>query len=178
MDGLIVGVVSGIVTSWVLYFGKYLWDSRVKPYLAEIRYQGVIISGTWTGKTDWVFASTTPNNANPNPNPPVADQPDSHAEWRLFLEQSAQSLAGTFSIKIKSPQKQFALDFKVNGYMWEGYVTLNCIPVDRRVTSYATMLLKLHLGGVTLVGQMCFRMVEDEKVGVVPIGINRTEVIA
>ncbi len=191
VDGIVIGVVAGIITSWVIYFGKYLWDTKFKPYWEELRYQGVIVSGVWTGKADWkepAQGANIPQNAGVQTNsaaqPPApvqpnpADKPDSHSEWRLYLEKSAHNLKGSFSIKFNSPHQKYSLDFKVTGYMWEGYLTLNCLPVDRRITSYATMLMKLHAGGGTLIGQICLRSVQDETVAAVPLGLDRTEVLA
>ena len=79
--------------------------------------------------------------------------------------------AAYFSFKNK--EKDFTLDFDVTGYLWEGYLTLNFLPKDKRVTSYATALLKLHGGGASLVGQMCFRNVEEEKVTAIELGLGR-----
>jgi len=189
-DGIIIGVVAGILTSWVIYFGKYLWDTKLRPYWEELRYQGVIVSGIWTGKADWNSSAkgAIPPNAGVQGSPitqspalvqpDLADKPDSHSEWRLYLEQSAHALKGLFSIKFNAPHKKYSLDFKVTGYMWEGYLTLNCLPVDRRITSYATMLMKLHAGGGVLIGQICFRSVEDEKVASEFLSLERSEALA
>jgi hypothetical protein len=120
--------------------------------MRSLRYQGVIVDGSWVG----------------------ASKDDEHEqESRLFLTQSAHQLAGTFIISFKGEKKDFVLDFQVTGYMWEGYLTLNLLPKDKRVTSYATALLKLHGGGTQLVGQMCFRNVEEEKVTAMPMAVGR-----
>jgi hypothetical protein len=66
--------------------------------------------------------------------------------------------------KFKNPEEEFAIDFNVSGYIWEDYVTLNFTPKDRRITSYATALLKIHDNGLTLVGTRLFRDVIQETV--------------
>jgi predicted small secreted protein len=150
-DGL-VGIIAGILTTWIIIAAKYFWQRKVTPYLKAVRYQGVVVDGSWIGKSK-----------------------DEHHEQesRIFLEQHAHQLNGTFIFSFKNNEKDFVLDFQVTGYMWEGYLTLNFIPKDKRVTSYATALLKLHGGGTHLVGQMCFRNVDEEKVTAIPMAVGR-----
>lgn len=144
----ILGIVTGILTSAILYLSKLFFDTKITPYLREIRYQGVKIDGAWSGKNE-------------------------ESESRLFLEQSAHELTGSFTIKYKNETRESVLDFNVRGYMWEGYITLNFIPKDRRITSYATTLLKLHDGGHLLMGQWCFRNVQTENVEAWPMSLGR-----
>ena len=61
------------------------------------------------------------------------------------------------------------------GYIWEGYVTLNFTPKDKRITSYATALVKLHDGGISLVGTWLFRDVAKEGVNQVPLCLFRNQ---
>lgn len=150
-DG-IVGIVAGLITTWLIILGRYLWVTKATPYFRAVRYQGVDIGGPWV--------SHGTNN-------------DVTVEHRLFLRQSAHDLAGSFLFSFASNEKSFKIDFDVKGYMWEGYVTLNFIPRDKKVTSYATTLLKLHGGGVELRGQMCFRNVESETVDAITLSFFR-----
>jgi len=150
-DGL-VGIITGILTTWLILTGKFLWQYKVTPYLRAIRYQGVEVDGSWIGTS----------------------QDDEHqSESRLFLEQSAHELSGSFIFTFKNSDKDFSLDLEVKGYLWEGYITLNFLPKDKRITSYATSLLKLHGGGGLLLGQMCFRNVDEENVTVIPMVLAR-----
>lgn len=133
----VFGIVTGIITTVVLYLAKVIWTAKVVPFLTSTRYQGVKIDGQWSG-------------SDKNDDPEKGDIFEN--EFSLFLTQNAHELAGSFLFKFKSPEKEFSLDFNVIGYMWEGYVTLNFTPKDKRITSYATTLLKLHDGGLTLIG--------------------------
>lgn len=147
MVELVIGIVSGILTSWFLYFVKVLFDTKVTPYLRETKYQGVKIEGIWVGE-------------------------NTESASRLLLEQSAHELTGSLTINFKVNAIP-VLDFNVRGYMWEGFITLNMIPKDRRITSYATALLKLHDGGYQLVGKWCFRNVQTEEVEAWPMSLAR-----
>ena len=148
----VVGVVTGVLTTWVIIVAKTFWESKVTPYIQATRYQGVKVDGPWIGKTK---------------------DEEHESESRLYLTQSAHELAGSFVFSFKNNEKEFTIDFNVKGYMWEGYITLNFIPKDKRVTSYATALVKLHGGGALLVGQMCFRNIEEELVTAIPMAVSR-----
>lgn len=156
LDEGLIGIVAGIITTWILFVGKVFWDSKIIPYLRELRYQGVRIDGAWSGHSK-------------------CEEKDKEFESdaRLFLIQSAHELTGSFTFNFKNSSKDFTLDFNISGYMWEGYITLNFLPKDRRITSYATALMKLHDGGHSLVGQWCFRDVEAEKVLAIPMVLIR-----
>ena len=160
----VVGIVTGILTTALLYAAKIFLSAKVTPFLKRIQYQGVQIDGVWTGTSE----VTSEQVAAGELGPPF------RSESSLFLEQNAHDLNGTFHFKFKSDVKDFTLEFIVTGYMWEGYVTLNFTPKDRRVTSYATGLLKLHDGGTTLIGTWLFRDVVKEIVSQTPLILARS----
>jgi len=179
MDELIqqgvLGIITGILTTVVLFIIKILWDSRVYPFLKKIRYQGVEIDGSWTGGLE-VTQSQIDNSIEQQDEQPIQG-PAFKTEYNLFLNQNAHSLTGSFLFKFKSDLKDFTLDFNVNGYMWEGYITLNFTPKDKRLTSYGTCLLKLSDGGWVLSGDWLFRNVETECVTNSPLSLYRNKII-
>lgn len=160
LDQGIVGIVTGICTTAVLYLIKVLWTKKAVPFLVSTRYQGVKIDGQWVG-----------SGKNDDPEQGTIFE----TEFSLFISQSAHHLGGSFHFKFKNQEKNFNLDFDVSGYMWEGYVTLNFTPKDKRVTSYATALVKLHDGGQSLIGTWLFRDVINEFVNQVPLFLVRSQ---
>lgn len=162
----VLGIVTGILTTAILFTIKVFWTEKVTPFLASIRYQGVVIAGQWSG-----FIEITEKDIEEG----KLEGPPLKSEYSLFLIQNAHNLTGSFLFKFKNPEKEFAIDFNVSGYMWEGYVTLNLTPKDRRITSYATALLKLHDGGQTLVGTWLFRDVIQEIVNQTPLFFVRNQ---
>lgn len=162
MDSIIeqgvVGIVTGILTTILIFVARDFWATKFVPFLEKIRYQGVLIGGQWYG---------TSENKNTEKGGIYWN------EATLFLEQKAHDLSGIFIYKFRDPQKEFSLEFDVKGYVWEGYLTLNFTPKDRRVTSYATALLKLHSGGSLLLGEWLFRNVEQECVGRTSLSLGR-----
>jgi hypothetical protein len=154
----IVGIVTGILTTAILFLLKNIWITKAVPFLTTTRYQGVQIDGQWTGSSE-------------NSDPQKGDVYSNEAN--LYLDQRAHDLSGLFIFSFKNEKKSFTLEFNVKGYIWEGYVTLNFTPKDRRVTSYATALLKLHDGGCLLLGDWLFRNVETEFVNSTPLSLGR-----
>jgi len=151
----LLGIVTGVVTTAILFLAKSTWDAKLKPFLQELRYSGVKVDGKWEG-----YGS------------------DEEGSWRtemfLFLTQSALYLAGTFVLKHRNPINQFEIHFKVSGHIWEGYLVLNFTPIDRRITSYATAMLKVSGGGVGLAGQLAYRDVNKEHVTAEPVSLGRS----
>ena len=162
MDTLIeqgvLGIVVGIITTVLLFGLKTLWSAKITPYIVATRYQGVQIDGVWKGASEIKESEEGPVCKN---------------ECNLFLTQKAHELGGTFIYNYEDDKTKFTLNFNVSGYIWEGYVTLNFTPKDRKVTSYATSLLKLHDGGYSLVGTWLFRNVITEFVSQTPLSLGR-----
>lgn len=154
----IVGIITGILTTAVLYLIKVYWSNSVKPFVEATRYQGVMIDGYWVGasKNEDTEKGIIYSN-----------------EARLMLRQNAHSLEGEFLFKFTNPHKSFTSEYSVSGYMWEGYITLNFKPKDKRLTSYGTALMKLHNGGHLLIGIWAFRNVESEFVDQTSLSLSR-----
>jgi len=150
----VLGIVTGILTTVVLFLAKVLWDAKLHPFLQELRYGGVKVDGKWQG------SGADPDNG-------------SATDFIIFLTQSALQLSGTSSLKHHSPTNQYEIHFNVTGRIWEGYVILNFTPIDRRVTSYATAMFKIGGGGATLVGQIAYRDVFQEQVTAEPVVLSR-----
>lgn len=158
----VFGIVTGILTTAVLFIIRTVWVSKIVPFWVATRYQGVLIEGQWNGsqKID------------------ASEKSEAHEiEAILNINQKAHSIDGSFLMQYKSDSRNNTLEFRVDGYMWEGYVTLNFTPKDRRVTSYATALFKLHDGGFMLMGYILFRNVMDEVVNHNPLTLTRNNIL-
>jgi hypothetical protein len=154
----VLGIVTGIITTAIIFLIKNLWTTKALPLLTATRYQGVLIGGQWQGD----YNNTDPSNG-----------PVFSTSTKLFLDQKAHQLSGLYLFDFKSHDRDFSLEFNVSGYIWEGYLTLNFTPKDRRITSYGTTLLKLHNGGNLLLGTWIYRNVEEERVDSSPLSLAR-----
>ncbi len=154
-DG-VLGIITGIFTTAFLFVVKTLWDTKLRPLLEELRYAGVEIDGKWEGHGKG-----------------AAEGGEWSTDILLFLTQSARKLGGTYVLKHQSPNNSFEIHFKVEGFVWEGYAILNFLPIDRRITSTGTALLKIAGGGVNLDGQISYRNVNTEQVSSERMGLFR-----
>ena len=144
--GVAVGVFAGVLTTALLFFIRSLWLGTFVPKLEEIQYRGVSVDGKWVGVMGKNEAS------------------QAHSEFMLLLKQRAHKLAGTYLVKFSSPENCYELEFSALGQIWEGYVTLQMTPIDKKVNSSAMLMLKVQGGGSLLVGQSTFRNVNTESV--------------
>jgi len=149
---IFVGVLSGVLTSVLLFFVYEFWIKVIFPWYQTTRYQGADISGSW-------FADQTFE--------------DSKNSFSLVLKQSAHVITGSLQFTYTSPQRRFNIDYSVSGEYWEGYLNLSCRSKDRRAYSHASMFLKLINNGTGLLGQFSFRDATKDQVTTVPIGLDR-----
>ncbi len=159
---VVLGVVTGVLTSGLLWTMKALWTRSIEPYLSKVRYKGLDVSGPWT----------------------AIDLNESNAiRFSMDLKQSAHALSGTCMMELYSTDNEFKVMLDVTGDLWEGYISLTLKPEDRKISSYSVALLKVAGGGVALVGGHLFRNVNDEKVDEMSVSFvrgsgNRHHVIA
>ena len=154
LDEAVLGIVVGVVTSAVLWALKGFFDKVIDPAIRARLYSGVDLSGQWYGNDQ-------------------ADSQTISSEITCNLKQSAHAISGSLRVQYSSPEKAFELDFDVTGHLWEGYVTLNLRPSDKRVTSYACCLLKVVEGGLKLRGASVYRSVVSDDVDVMPWALVR-----
>lgn len=140
---VVLGVVTGVLTSGLLWTVKALWTKSIEPYLTKVRYKGLDVAGQWT----------------------AIDLNETAAiRFSMNLKQSAHTLRGTCMMELYSTDNEFKVMLDVTGDLWEGYISLTLKPEDRKISSYSVALLKVAGGGVALVGGHLFRNVNDEKV--------------
>lgn len=155
-----VGIVVGILTAAILYCISRLWILWALPLIERTRYRGVDISGKWYGSGKGKTEDDPPG--------------DWSHELTAELTQSAHVIGGTFHQRWRSPTNNYDLMYAVKGQLWEGYLILNLSPIDRRVTSYACMLLKVSAGGGLLSGKNLFRNVAAEGVEQTDLALARS----
>lgn len=93
---LFLGIISGIVTAFLLWFFKSLWVEKLIPFFKKISYSGYIVAGTWY-EDDGIDKST------------------------IYLKQVGQEIKGTIIItKPLGETKNFFLqrDYKGQCYIY------------------------------------------------------------
>ncbi|MGF1705545.1 hypothetical protein [Enterovibrio baiacu] len=152
---IILGVVSGILTTCTLFvFSKFitLW---LIPRYQEWRYQGADVNGTWVADL-------------------IQSEPAIRTKHSLSIRQHAHKLSGSLHFEFESESKSFTTDFEVSGEYWEGYFILVFKSVDRKLFSRASSVMKLIDGGNGMAGHFSFRNVDLDSVSTVPLILTRS----
>ncbi len=145
LQAVVIGIVTGILTTVLLFFVKQFIQKIAIPWYQELIYQGVDLNGTWKNE----YGGEEKRN-----------------KFKLILDQSAHKLKGSLLLTQIEKGKESSGEFSVEGYLWEGYATLNFRPKNRKTLSYAAALLKVCKGGMALQGYLSFRDLgqKDEEV--------------
>ncbi|MBH0086058.1 hypothetical protein I6E84_07490 [Psychrobacter sp. SCQQ22] len=142
---IILGVVSGIITTAALYVVGLLFKSFFIPWYQAVTYKGVDINGTWE------YESTAPGQK---------------AKFEMTIVQRAHMISGDATIlqgqDLNNPTT--ITNLRIDGGIWEGYITLNMQSKDRTRLSYSTSLLRVLHGGLVLQGNYVFRSIKLDEI--------------
>lgn len=140
---IVLGVVTGVFSSALIWLVKYFWTSHVDPYLVQIRYKGLDISGPWTA---------------------ISIEADSAVRFQIDIKQDGYNISGTCILEYYSATNEYRMPQSITGELWEGYVSLRFKAIERTITSYSVGLLKVAGGGIGLAGSHLFRDINNEAV--------------
>lgn len=156
VETIIIGVITGILTTVIIFLASKLITLWLIPRYQEWRYQGADVAGTWIAD--------------------FGDQNDTsvRTKYSLNLVQRAHKLSGALHFEFENSQKNFTSDFHVEGEYWEGYFTITFKSIDRKLFSRATMVMKLIDGGGAMSGHFSFRDVVNDSVSTVPLVLTRS----
>jgi hypothetical protein len=157
VNEIVIGAVSGVGTSAILFFMKVVLDKFFIPKFQEYAYQGAIVSGRWI--------------QNITEDDPKKPEVKHHFQVSLTLEQSGHNLKGFFDINTNGS----VMNYSVSGRYVDGYMQLICTAKGPGISSYCSILLK-HIGaGSILHGAMAYRSGVSDDVGSMPITLNRDQ---
>ncbi|EIZ1345127.1 hypothetical protein MOU86_004649 [Vibrio parahaemolyticus] len=157
LETVILGTVSGIFTTVVLYLVGLFFKHRFVPWYQSITYKGVDINGTW--ETSAVSGAGI------------------HAKMEMAIRQNAHELDGSLTIvQGADPDKPTQVtNLNVSGHLWEGFLTLNMQSVDRTRLSFSTSLLQVLNGGLRLKGIYSFRSIQADEIESVEVTWKRKD---
>ena len=135
-EQIVLGVVSGVLTSALLYLLALVVTRVLVPWYKRLTYEGVDLNGTW----EYRF-----------------DQPGDYGSMLLHLAQSAHDLKGEAAVTVRSGDSESNLIYSVKGTVWEGYASLTLKSRDRRVIAFGVLLLKVGASGSSLEGFHVFK---------------------
>ena len=128
-----LGVVSGVITTVLLSIVYVIFRKIITPWIEEITYKGVNVSGRWH--------YTTSRHEGHN------------FEITLDLKQRAQRVTGTLSAKTTRPDTEYINHYQITrGEVSDNQLlfTYRALLSDR--TGLGSFLLKVTRGGTELIG--------------------------
>lgn len=136
---IILGIVSGVITSFVLWLLYQFFSKVIIPWFETLVYKGIIISGNW---------KTT-----------VKLSPDNFVgELTIVMDQKGHKLSGSIIARyVNNEQLDTELTTRrlnFTGSIIDNNITLTYRSASRNITSLGTFLLKLVRGGEELKGCM------------------------
>lgn len=144
-ESIVLGVVSGVLTSALLYAIGFVIKRHILPWYQEVIYQGVDINGVWATEVE---------------------SENVKAKMEMTLFQHAHALSGQTTVvqgkDLNNPTN--INNLRVQGHVWEGFLTLNMQSQDRTRLSYATSLLEVLNGGLTLKGSYVYRSIQSDEI--------------
>lgn len=121
LEMIILGIVTGIFTTVIIFFNKFLFNKVLVPWYLKTTYRGVDISGKWTAGTG-NFTLT------------------------MEIKQNAHNLSGVLTMTKNDGERISTSSHYLAGDVWEGYASLQSNTVDKRLLSYGNLLLKIESG--------------------------------
>jgi hypothetical protein len=145
-----VGVLSGCLTSALLFLLYKIKVYGIEPWLENRLYKGVILEGSWAGRRIAGFQGK-------GDSAKVEHSLDIHME----LKQSGYKVTGLFNAEstITRPGKEpdkYTNFYKISGHINDNYLVIEYCPVSRKRTGLGAFVLQVKNGGKVMVGSISF----------------------
>ncbi|WP_136523561.1 hypothetical protein [Geomonas ferrireducens] len=150
---VILGVVSGVITSGLLYLALTIFKAVILPWYQNVIYSGTQIAGEW-----YCYARDLAQNA------------------KFELTQHANELKGQ-AVYIHADEGDVEIEklrtFSVSGIIEERFVQLNLKHVDKTRIGLVSYLLEVKGDGRRMSGAGCYYEVHDCEVETTPLLFSR-----
>ncbi len=150
---VILGVVSGVITSGLLYLAVIIFKRVILPWYQNLIYSGTEIAGEW-----YCYARDLAQNA------------------KFELTQHANQLKGQ-AIYVHADEGDVEIEklrtFTVTGIIEERFVQLNLKHVDKTRIGLVSYLLEVKGDGRRMSGAGCYYEVHDCEVETTPLLFSR-----
>ncbi|EDZ61381.1 hypothetical protein SMGD1_2493 [Sulfurimonas gotlandica GD1] len=125
-ETIILSVVSGIATSFLLFLMSQLFTKSFIPWYRKTVYKGLDLSGLW-----------------------IAEYKMQKVQFEII--QFAESLTGTYTVASKDNNRGIRT-YALNGTIIDGFVNLSLNNIDPKKIGHINMLLKVNGDGGMLSG--------------------------
>jgi hypothetical protein len=149
---IIVGVISGILTSALIFLAVSIFNSILIPWYQAIIYRGVNISGEW-----------------------IKEQTNSIQKANFIFEQKAHKIKGLATFFVEDAPAEEIRTFVVDGEISERFVILILKHKDRQRLGVSTFLLEIVSDGRTMQGYSSAYNIYANEIASVECALTRTK---
>ena len=145
MSSIIIGIISGLVTTFLVVILKFIWDKAINPWYEQRVYKDIDISGQWIGKY----------------------KNDCYGKELLNITQNAHHIKGNI-ITIDGEDKGNVYNF--HGIFKNLILTLSYSSANPKNIDRGTLTLKIENNGSKLTGYCS--LYDDDKQNIESIKYN------
>lgn len=153
-SNIIIGILTGILTTALLYLISRMFIDWVLPWYRSVKYTGIDVSGVWETKQEF----------------------DSSKEYSLLnLSQKADKLTGLWTISItqNGSDENEIKTFDVEGTIEDRFALLTSKNTDKRQIGIGTMLIEAVGNGFELNGCETWYSVDNKEIKADKISFSR-----
>ena len=143
---LTLGIVSGLLTTFLIWLLTVIWRSKIVPWYEARVYQGIHIQGAWSLEHD-----------------KDAEDPWAHSE-SLTLVQTAHRISGAATLSSLEDPERPPSSLTVDGGISDRIVSLSLNSPLKDRLSYSVLLLEVVGDGTILSGEVSFYNVESSQI--------------
>ena len=133
MESLVIGVVSGILTSALIYLLILIFTRIVLPWYRQLMYRGIEVQGEWTSSMHL--------------------RPELIQEWSMELKQKADSVSGDLSqSKCQDGQIIKTETLRLTGSLKDRFLSGSIHPVEKSRLGICMILLEIVGDGSEMQG--------------------------
>lgn len=132
---IFIGVLSGILTSALLYLGVVILNKIIIPWYQTRIYRGLDIEGNWKA---------------------TKEEHPSKYEFHLRIKQAGHKISGKYLAKNIYPHKEAYSDYTFIGFIKDNYILIQYETSNNKTIGLGAFLLQISNGGDSLVGPLLF----------------------
>ncbi len=152
-ESIIIGVLSGILTSFIIYLAVIVLQKLVLPWYQSLIYKGADISGNWE-----CLGATKGQDAH------------------FTINQKANAISGIATYVSREAKADYDKTrvFTIKGEIRDRFITFSIQHADRRRLGASVFLLQVVKDGTSLVGARCSYAIDISKIQATETTLVRT----
>ena len=142
MSAIILGVISGLVTTIIVWVVSKLYKNSFIPWYRKQVYSGIELTGSW--QQEKIGKSS--------------NEDEQTVIYTLEIdEQCGHDVKGTFSHDYRSESRKSNGKYNCKGQIIDGNLVLSLSPVDKSLSSFGAILMNIVGSGGSLEGKYTYK---------------------